>query len=100
MTTNETIVVVGGGVSGLTTGVVLLEAGLSVRLIAKEVPARTSRGAGAIWSPYFVEPWADVREWSGTGVRITDIYGERLTADGTAVLPDVAQPTGVQFARH
>ena len=37
---------------------------------------------------------------SGTGVRITDIYGERLTADGTAVLPDVAQPTGVQFARR
>lgn len=37
---------------------------------------------------------------SGTGVRITDIYGERLTVDGTAVQPDVAQPTGVQFARH
>ncbi|GAA3100422.1 hypothetical protein [Streptomyces echinatus] len=37
---------------------------------------------------------------SGTGVRITDIYGERLTVDGTDVRPDVAQPTGVQFARH
>ncbi|MFE0329213.1 hypothetical protein ACWEWI_18050 [Streptomyces sp. NPDC003753] len=37
---------------------------------------------------------------SGTDVRITDIYGERLTVDGTAVQPDVAQPTGVQFARH
>ncbi|MER6066966.1 hypothetical protein [Streptomyces sp. NPDC001792] len=74
MTTNETIVVVGGGVSGLTTGVVLLEAGLSVRLIAKEN--------------------------MHTPVRITDIYGERPTVDGTAVQPDVAQPTGVQFARH
>jgi len=37
---------------------------------------------------------------SGTGVRITDIYGELLTVDGAAVQPDVAQPTGVQFARH
>lgn len=37
---------------------------------------------------------------SGAGVRITDIYGERLTVDGTAVQPDVAQATGVQFARN
>jgi hypothetical protein len=37
---------------------------------------------------------------SGTGVRITDIHGERLTLDGTAMQPDVAQPTGLQFARH
>ncbi|WP_433451508.1 hypothetical protein ACQPXS_25125 [Streptomyces sp. CA-142005] len=37
---------------------------------------------------------------SGTGVRITAIYGERLTVDGTAVQPDVAQPTGVHFAWH
>lgn len=40
----------------------------------------------------------------GTGcggpIRITDIYGERLTVDGITVQPDVAQPTGVQFARH
>ncbi|MFF4113631.1 hypothetical protein [Streptomyces sp. NPDC001714] len=36
---------------------------------------------------------------SGTGVRITDIHGERLTVDGTAVQPDVAQPTGVRFTR-
>ncbi|WP_406438318.1 hypothetical protein OHB00_26960 [Streptomyces sp. NBC_00631] len=32
---------------------------------------------------------------SGTGVRITDIYRERLTVDGTAV-----QPADVQFAQH
>ncbi|WP_268252927.1 hypothetical protein [Streptomyces filipinensis] len=36
----------------------------------------------------------------GTGVRITGIYRERLTADGIAVRPDVAQPTRVWFARH
>ncbi|RAG80913.1 hypothetical protein DN069_35645 [Streptacidiphilus pinicola] len=39
---------------------------------------------------------------SGCGgpIRITDIYGQQLTVDGIAVRPDVAQPTGVQFARH
>ncbi|MFI8499992.1 expansin EXLX1 family cellulose-binding protein [Streptomyces sp. NPDC085524] len=36
----------------------------------------------------------------GGAMRITDIYGEQLTVDGTALLPDVAQPTRVQFAPH
>ncbi|MEU8460481.1 expansin EXLX1 family cellulose-binding protein [Streptomyces sp. NPDC029003] len=36
----------------------------------------------------------------GGAVRITDIYGEQLTVEGVALLPDVAQPTRVQFAPH
>lgn len=36
----------------------------------------------------------------GRAIRITDIYGERLTIDGIALKPDVAQRTRVQFARH
>lgn len=36
----------------------------------------------------------------GRAIRITDVYGERLTIDGIALEPDVAQPTRVQFARH
>ncbi|MFI2376655.1 expansin EXLX1 family cellulose-binding protein [Streptomyces sp. NPDC018964] len=46
---------------------------------------------------YFLSP-------DGTGcggaLRLTDVYGERLTVDGIAVRPDVVQPTRVQFARH
>lgn len=46
---------------------------------------------------YFLSP-------DGTGcggpVRLTDIYGERLTVEGIAVRPDAVQRTGVQFARH
>jgi expansin (peptidoglycan-binding protein) len=46
---------------------------------------------------YFLSP-------DGTGcggaIRITDIYGERLTVSGIAVRPDVVQPTRVQFAKH
>ncbi|GAA3812300.1 expansin EXLX1 family cellulose-binding protein [Streptomyces coacervatus] len=39
---------------------------------------------------------------SGCGgpIRITDIYGEQLTVSGIAIRPNVAQPTGVQFAEH
>ncbi|MBD0841326.1 expansin EXLX1 family cellulose-binding protein [Streptomyces sp. TRM68416] len=36
----------------------------------------------------------------GGAIRVTDIYGERLTVTGIALRPDVAQSTGVQFARH
>ena len=40
----------------------------------------------------------------GTGcggqIRLTDIYGERLTVPALPVRPDTIQGTGVQFARH
>lgn len=46
---------------------------------------------------YFVS--ADGRG-CGKAIRVTDIYGEQLTVSGLAVLPNVLQPTQVQFARH
>ncbi|MFI7339851.1 expansin EXLX1 family cellulose-binding protein [Streptomyces sp. NPDC050085] len=36
----------------------------------------------------------------GAQIRLTDIYGQRLTLNGIAVRPNVAQATGVQFAEH
>jgi expansin len=36
----------------------------------------------------------------GGPIRITDIYGQRLTVNGVALLPNVKQATRVQFARH
>ncbi|MCX5206301.1 expansin EXLX1 family cellulose-binding protein [Streptomyces sp. NBC_00237] len=36
----------------------------------------------------------------GGAIRLTDIYGERLTLPAMAVRADVVQPTGAQFARH
>ncbi|WP_328772747.1 expansin EXLX1 family cellulose-binding protein [Streptomyces sp. NBC_00286] len=36
----------------------------------------------------------------GGSIRVTDIYGERLTITGIAIRPDVVQRTGVQFAQH
>ncbi|MEV0794567.1 expansin EXLX1 family cellulose-binding protein [Kribbella sp. NPDC050459] len=46
---------------------------------------------------YFLAPEGN---GCGTAIRITDIYGERVTINGIALEPDIAQPTRVQFARH
>jgi D-amino-acid oxidase len=79
------VVVVGAGVSGLTSAVCLAEAGLGVQVWAGEGPgATTSASAGALWGPYLVGPVGRVRVWStytlevlrrlveveGTGVRV------------------------------
>jgi len=41
---------------------------------------------------------------SGTGcggeIRISDVYGQQLTASGISVEPNVVQPTQLQFAKH
>ncbi|MFF3330439.1 expansin EXLX1 family cellulose-binding protein [Streptomyces sp. NPDC002888] len=36
----------------------------------------------------------------GDAIRLTDVYGERLTVEGLAVRPDAVQATRVQFARR
>ncbi|MFE7859288.1 expansin EXLX1 family cellulose-binding protein [Streptomyces sp. NPDC057403] len=36
----------------------------------------------------------------GKAIRVTDIYGEQLTVNGLAVLPNVVQPTRAQFTQH
>ncbi|WP_406486309.1 expansin EXLX1 family cellulose-binding protein [Streptomyces phaeochromogenes] len=46
---------------------------------------------------YFI---SDDGSGCGGSIRVTDIYGEQLTLTGVALRPNVAQPTGVQFARH
>jgi D-amino-acid oxidase len=59
------ILVLGGGVSGLTCGVRLLEAGHTVELWQRESYEHTvSSVAGAIWSPYCTGPEALVLPWA------------------------------------
>lgn len=63
--TDLNAVVVGAGVSGLTTAVHLAEVGLRVRVWSADPPeATTSIAAGAMWGPYLVEPLDKVRVWS------------------------------------
>ncbi|MGW0970285.1 expansin EXLX1 family cellulose-binding protein [Streptomyces sp. NPDC002516] len=66
--------------------------------------ARLELRSGGGWRPlprteynYFL---AEDGGGCGSTVRITDIYGERLTVEGIALRPDAVQTTRVQFARH
>ncbi|QNP69088.1 FAD-binding oxidoreductase [Streptomyces roseirectus] len=59
------VVIVGGGVVGLTTGVVLAERGWRVRVWTREaVEETTSSVAGALWWPYHIEPQVAARGWA------------------------------------
>ena len=57
------VAVIGAGVSGLTSGVVLAESGYDVTLFAAEIMATTSAVAGAIWYPYHIKPKEKVERW-------------------------------------
>lgn len=64
-------VVVGAGVIGLTTAVVLCDAGWAVRVVTDRDPLETtSAAAGALIGLSFGEPLADVRRWDATGSRM------------------------------
>ncbi|MFE3071091.1 FAD-dependent oxidoreductase [Streptomyces sp. NPDC059247] len=82
MTVGERVVVVGAGVTGLTTAVLLAEAGASVHVIAEQVPGVTSLAAGAMWGPYLVEPKDKVDRW---GQRSLEIFRELAEDPSTGV---------------
>lgn len=82
-------IIIGCGVSGLTCGVRLLEAGFDVTIVAKSVPPNTtSDAAAAIWYPYRAYPEDRVLAWckksyetfvqlstvEQTGVSFTELY--------------------------
>jgi D-amino-acid oxidase len=95
--TEPDAVIVGAGVIGLTTAVVLAEAGWGVRVLTRDLPAcTTSAAAGAMWGPYLVEPRDRVHAWathslhvftslaevSGTGVRLIEgVEASRSTTE-------------------
>ncbi|MEV2191786.1 FAD-dependent oxidoreductase [Streptomyces phaeochromogenes] len=113
------VIVVGSGVIGLTTAVVLAENGRRVRVWTRE-PAEgtTSAVAGALWWPYSVEPLELARAWAleslsvyeelaarpdETGVRMVEgVLGEsRLDEQGpwaAARLPGLRASTPEEYA--
>ncbi|WDZ87243.1 FAD-dependent oxidoreductase [Micromonospora cathayae] len=81
--TDLDVLVIGAGVSGLTTAVCLAEAGLRVRIWAAELPeGTTSYAAGAMWGPYLVEPVDRVRVW---GAQTLDVLRHLATDPATGV---------------
>ncbi|WP_107483287.1 FAD-dependent oxidoreductase [Streptomyces humi] len=95
---SDEVIVVGAGVAGLTTAVVLAESGRRVRVWARETGGRTTSAvAGALWWPYRIEPEALVGEWAlaslvvyeelaarpeETGVRLVEGVHEGLRLEG------------------
>jgi D-amino-acid oxidase len=77
------VLVVGAGVSGLTTAVQLAESGFPVTVWSSGTgSATTSYAAGATWSPYLVE-WTDrTRAWS---FRTLEMLRELATDPATGV---------------
>lgn len=59
------VVIIGCGVSGLTCGILLQEAGHEVQIFARELPPiTTSNIAAAVWYPYKAYPIERVLQWS------------------------------------
>jgi D-amino-acid oxidase len=75
------VIVIGAGVSGLTTAICLAEAGLRVGLRAAQPPqATTSAAAGALWGPHLVGIDDRVRRWTQvTLARFLDLAGDPAT---------------------
>lgn len=112
MGSRDGVVVIGAGVSGLTTAICLAEAGERVRVWAAVPPARTTSAlAGAMWGPSFQEPVARTLAWTeqslrdfrelaalpGTGVRMAQVLtvGDLPSADRlppqARLIPDLRQ---------
>ncbi|MGY0237129.1 FAD-dependent oxidoreductase [Longispora urticae] len=85
-------IVIGAGVSGLTTAVCLAEAGWSVRVLARDTPmATSSASAGAMWCPYLVSD-PRVESWSLESLHVL----EELADDPAT---GVAMVSGVEASR-
>ncbi|EGD44052.1 D-amino acid oxidase [Nocardioidaceae bacterium Broad-1] len=93
MTSSGHLTVIGAGVTGLTTAIVLAEAGFGVDVIAEEIPGQTSLAAGAMWGPYLVEPKESVDRWSQRSLE----RFRRLAADPAT---GVRIATGIEASRH
>ncbi|GGY08184.1 FAD-dependent oxidoreductase [Streptomyces djakartensis] len=88
------IVVVGGGVVGLATAVVLAERGRRVRVWTRDsVEATTSAVAGALWWPYRIEPVASARAWALRSLRVYQELAESAGRSGVRVVDGVLGET-------
>ncbi len=80
-------IVVGAGVVGLTTAIMLAEAGLTTAVLAADPPDRTtSNASGAIWGPSHIGITPRVQEWARVGLEVLS----DLAADPRAAIRQVS----------
>ncbi|WAU83843.1 FAD-dependent oxidoreductase [Streptomyces sp. Qhu-G9] len=84
------VIVVGSGVIGLTTALVLAESGRRVRIWARE-PAEltTSAVAGALWWPYGIRPRTLARAWALRSLTVYEDLAERPEETGVRMVEGV-----------
>ncbi|MET7683481.1 FAD-dependent oxidoreductase [Streptomyces sp. NPDC005423] len=84
------MVVVGGGVIGLTTAVVLAERGRRVRVWTRDpVERTTSAVAGALWWPYRIEPEALAGAWALESLAVYEELAARPAETGVRLVGGV-----------
>ncbi|MFG2637887.1 FAD-dependent oxidoreductase [Streptomyces sp. NPDC048362] len=86
------MIVVGGGVAGLTTALVLAESGRRVRVWARESPGRTTSAvAGGLWWPYRIEPQPLVGAWALESLAVYEELAARPRETGVRLVDGVHQ---------
>ncbi|MFH8799104.1 NAD(P)/FAD-dependent oxidoreductase [Streptomyces sp. NPDC017936] len=91
---DDEVVVVGGGVIGLATAVVLAERGRRVRVWTREPAERTTSAvAGALWWPYHIEPIASARAWALRSLDVYEALAERPEETGVRLVEGVMGET-------
>lgn len=93
----QTAVIVGGGVIGLTTAVILAERGMDVRLWSREAPTEsTSSVAGGLCWPYRIEPRDKALDWAVRSFRHFSWLAEQPPLTGVRLvrgrMPEGAPP--------
>ncbi|MER5429854.1 FAD-dependent oxidoreductase [Streptomyces sp. NPDC002588] len=84
---NGEVIVVGSGVVGLATAVVLAERGVRVRVWTRDPAERTTSAvAGALWWPYHIEPMAAARRWSLRSLEVYEELAERPEETGVRLV--------------
>lgn len=91
---SDTVIVVGGGIVGLTSAVVLAERGRRVRVWSREPAVRTTSSvAGALFWPYRIEPAELVGPWSLRSLREYVALARDPAATGVRVVAGLMTDT-------
>lgn len=99
-------IVVGAGVSGLSSALRLIEGGFAVELWTRDLPQRTTSNiAGAIWYPYAVGVDARVERWARESyaefARLAQVEGSGVTlAAGVELLAFGAVDDNARHRAH
>ncbi|MGG2459953.1 FAD-dependent oxidoreductase [Streptomyces sp. RGM 3693] len=82
------ICVVGGGVIGLTSAIVLAEAGYRVRVVSRDAAGdTTSAVAGGLCWPYRIQPYNDAVRWSLRSLEVLTGLAARPAETGARLVP-------------